>query len=117
MIYYGTEKAEMIYFYNENYENDRHFIMMERDSDENVFYVRTCCNRDWEWKFYYTVSNYEMVKHAIFDVGFDSEDMADVLWNLDEMFDEIFEEIVVWDEHECNGNCECDNGCEHCGCK
>ena len=111
MIYKGTEKAELIYFHIETDENDCHFIMMERDSDAPIFYVRTCCNSDWEWKFYYNPSNYEMVKHAIWDVGFDSEDMEEMLFELDGYFEEIFEEIVIWDECECNG------GCEHCGCK
>jgi hypothetical protein len=117
MIYNGTDKAEIIYFHNENDKRDLHFITMERDSDNHVFYVRACCNSEWEWKFHYTLANYEMVKHAIFDIGFDSENMADMLWNLDSIFEDIFDEIVVWEEHECNGNCECDNGCEHCGCK
>lgn len=117
MNYNGTTKAELIYWHREDNKNDCHFITMEIDGDENVFYVRTCCNSDWEWKFHYTVGNYELVKHVIFDVGFDSENMADLLWNLDGIFEDIFDEIVVWDECECNGNCECDNGCEHCGCK
>lgn len=111
MIYKGTEKAEIIYFHTETDENDCHFIMMERDGNEPVFYVRTCCNSDWEWKFHYNLSNYEMVKHTIWDVGFDSEDMEEMLWELDGIFEEIFDKIVIWDK------CKCDGGCEHCDCK
>ena len=115
MIYNGTEKAELIWFYQNEDKNDRHFIIMEQDCDENVFYVRTCCNSDWEWKFYYTASNYEMVKHAIFDAGFDCEDMMDYLYALDEIFESIFDEIVIFDNCDCD--CDCENGCNHCGCK
>lgn len=112
MTYYGTEKAELIYFYLDEDESDLHFIVIERDCDEPVFYVKTCCNNDWEWKFHDTASNYEMVKHAIFDAGFDSKNMRDFLRELDNVFEEIFEEIVIWD-NECN----CETGCNHCNCK
>ena len=115
MIYCGTENVELIYFHLDDDEYDRHCIMMERDSDENVFYVRTCCDSEWEWKFVYTMSNYEMVKHAIWDNGFDSENMHDYLFALDNIFEEIFEDIVIFDECECT--CDCDAGCNHCGCK
>jgi hypothetical protein len=113
MIYCGTDKVELIYFHLDEDKNERHFITMEQDADENVFYVKTCCNPEWEWKFAYTAGNYEMVKHAIFDAGFDSENMENMLYELDEIFEEYFEEIVMLDE--CN--CDCENGCNHCGCK
>ena len=109
MIYCGTTNAEFIYFHAENDADDVHFIVMEMDADEPVFYVRTCCNEDWEWKFHYTTSNYEMVKHAIWDNGFDCEDIEELLFELDGVFEYIFDEIVVWDE--------CNNGCENCSCK
>ncbi len=110
MTYYGTDKVELIWFHLGN-NKDRHIISMEQDCNESVFYVRTCCNSDWEWKFDYTTSNYEMVKHAIFDAGFNCESMDEMLFELDEIFEEIFEEIVIWD---CE--CDCDSGCAHCNC-
>ena len=115
MIYCGTENVELIYFHLEDDQNERHLIMMERNADENVFYVRTCCHPEWEWKFAYTTSHYEMVKHAIFDAGFDCEDIDDLLFELDDVFEEYFNEIVIF--NECEDNCDCDGGCEHCGCK
>jgi hypothetical protein len=114
MIYYGTEKVEFIYFHLEDNEDDLHFIAMERDCDEPVFYVRTCCNNDWEWKFYDTTSNYDMVKYAIIDASFDCKDMQEYLFELDSVFEEIFDEIVIWD---CEATCDCETGCNHCGCK
>ena len=114
MTYYGTEKAELIYFYPNGNKDDLHFIVMERDCDESVFYVRACCNSNWEWKFYDTASNYEMVKHAIFDAGFECEAMDEMLFELDGIFEEIFDEIVIWDE--CEATCDCESGCNHCNC-
>ena len=113
MNYYGTEKAEFIYFNTDRNEDEMHFIEMERDCMEPVFYVRTCCSRDWEWVFYDNATNYEMVKHVIFDVAHACEDMEEFMRELDEIFEEIFNEIVVWDECEC----DCENGCNHCNCK
>jgi hypothetical protein len=116
MIYNGTAKAELIYWHLDGDKTNVHFIAMEIDDDEPVFYVRTCCNEDWEWKFHYTVGNYEMVKHAIWDAGFDSADMEDMLWALDDIFEDIFEDIVIWDE-ECEATCDCESGCNCCNCK
>lgn len=116
MIYHGTSKAELIYFHREDDKKDVHFIAMEIDSDEPVFYVRTCCNENWEWKFWYNASNYDMVKHAIWDAMFESENMEEMLYNLDMYFDDIFDEIIVLDE-KCDGECDCDEGCNCCNCK
>ena len=108
MIYYGTKKVEHIYFHLEDDVDDLHYIEMERDADENVFYVRACCDHEWEWKFHDCVSNYEIVKHAIFDAGFDAEDIGDMLYALDSIFEDIFDGIIIWD-------CECN--CNNCNCK
>lgn len=113
MIYYGTDKIEVIWFHLDDDKKNRHYVSMERAGDENAFWVRTCCNPDWEWKFWYTSDNYEMVKHAIWDAGFDADDMNDMLCALDEVFESIFDEIVLWDECDC----DCETGCEHCNCK
>lgn len=110
MIYHGTSKVERIYFHDENNNENVHFIAMEIDCDNPIFYVRTCCNSEWEWKFVYNPSNYDMVRHAIWDVGFDSENIDEALRELDGFFEEIFDEIVIWDE------CDCESGCKHCNC-
>ena len=110
MIYCGTDKTELIYFHLDENKDELGTIVMEQDSDDNVFYVRTYCNPDWEWKFAYTASHYEMVKHAIFDAGFDSKDMNDFLFALDTIFEEYFNEIIMWD-------CDCDGSCNCCNCK
>lgn len=110
MVFNGMLKTEALFFHLESDKNEVHFIEMERDCDEGVFSVRTCCSNDWEWKFYDEASNYELVKHAIFDVAFDSHNIGDFIENLDRIFEDIFKEIVAWE-------CECDGNCEHCSCK
>ena len=110
MIFNGMMKTEVLFFHLENDVNELHFVEMERDCEEDVFSVRVCCDDEWEWKFYDEASNYELVKHAIFDIAFDSHNMTELINGLDEIFEDIFNGIVA---HEC----DCDGSCEHCNCK
>ncbi len=114
MIFNGSMKTEALFFHLENNVNDLHFVEMERDCEEGVFSVMVCCDDEWEWKFYDRSSNYELVKHAIFDIAFDSHNINELIEGLDEVFEDTFKEIVVW---ECETTCDCDGGCNHCGCK
>ena len=104
MIFNGMIKTEALFFYLENDEENLHFVEMERDCELDVFHVRVCCDDEWEWKFYDKASNYELVKHAIFDVAFDAANMTELINGLDE----VFEEIVA---------CECSGCCDNCNCK
>ena len=108
MVFRGMSQTETFFFHT---DGDVHYIEMERDGEEGIFYVKACCNDEWEWKFYDTASNYELVKHMIIDVAFSEDDMVDAMDALDGVFEDIFGEIVVWDE------CDCDGNCQHCGCK
>lgn len=113
MIYYGTDVTETIYMHRDNNMQDMHFVELTKSGDEPVFYVKACCNPDWSWKFFMdNVSNYEMVKHTVMDTMFECDDMNEVIEELDVQFEEIFNDIVVWDE--CEGNC-CEN-CNHRDC-
>lgn len=114
MIFNGMLKTEALFFHLENDRNEVHFIEMERDGDEGVFYVRVCCDDEWEWKFVDTASNYELVKHAIFDIAFDSHHMGELIEGLDEVFKDIFNTIVIWD---CEETCDCETSHSHCVCK
>ena len=108
MIFNGMIKAEAIFFRPENDKDVLHFVDMERDCEDGTFRVGVCCDDEWEWKFYDNASNYELVKHAIFDVVLDSGDIDELINSLDEVFEEYFYEIVA---HKC---CGC---CEDCNCK
>ena len=115
MIFNGMLKAEVLFFHSESDANDTYFVEIGRDCEDGTLYVRSCCDDEWEWRFYDKASNYELVKHAIFDVAFDSHNMAELINGLDEVFEDIFEAIVVCDK--CSASCDCETGCKHCGCK
>ena len=108
MIFNRIMKSEALFFHLDNNADDVHFVDLERDYEEGTFRVGVCCDDEWEWKFYDQASNYELVKHAIFDVAFDSENMTEFINGLDAVFEEYFYEIVAF---------ECNCGCENCNCK
>lgn len=97
MIYYGNEKVERILFHIEDDVDDMHWIYLVRSCDDNVFYVRACCDKDWEWTFYDNSTNYEMIKHSIMDIMFDCDDMEEVMDELDDLFEDCFSEIAVYE--------------------
>lgn len=105
MNYHGTYATETIYVTT---GNEVHYIELTKSGDDPIFFVTTCCNEDWVWTFNMDMSNYDMVKHVIMDVIFDSEDMEELIDTLDEVFEEVFADILV------DGECDC--GCNHCGC-
>ena len=110
MIFAGMNKIEAIFFHLDNDKNDMHFVELERDCDEDVFYVRMCCDDEWEWKFYDNDCNYEMVKHVVMENVLVCDSMGELFEALDNDFEEIFDKIVAWE-------CDCENGCNHCSCK
>lgn len=105
MNYHGTYVTETIYVTT---GNEVHYIELTKSGDDPIFFVTTCCNEDWVWAFNMDMSNYDMVKHVIMDVIFDSDDMEELIDTLDEVFEEVFADILV------DGECDC--GCNHCGC-
>lgn len=107
MIFNGIIKTEALFFHLENDTDDLHFVDMERDCEEGTFRVSVCCDDEWEWKFEDKASNYELVKHAIFDVALDAENMTELINGLDAVFEEYFYEIVAFECNNCCGNCNC----------
>lgn len=108
MVFYGVNNTETILVHEEHDEDIVHYVEMERDCDSETFYVRTCCSLAWEWEFVDNASNYEMVKHAIIDTVLDCDDMDEAMRELDEIFEEVFKDIVA---------CECEVDCNHYQCK
>lgn len=117
MVYNGTNKTEVIWFSPENDLEEVHYIELIKSDDEPVFYVTACCNEDWMWAFYMDgVSNYEMVKYTIIDTAFGCVSMGELLDNLDEIFADEFEDILVEDEDECECDGSCCEYCNHRSC-
>lgn len=113
MVYCATEMTEHIYMHYENDASEVHRISLTKSGEEPVFCVECCCYDDWYWLFYMdNVSNYEMIKHAIMDAMFECDDIDEVIDELDAQFEEIFGDIVVWNDRD---ECCCEN-CNHRDC-
>lgn len=114
MVYHGTGIVEEIYMGPEGDLEGVCCIELIKAPDEPVFYVTTCCNTDWSWKFYMDgESNYEMIKHTIIDAIFECNDIIELMDYLDAVFEENFDDIVVYEE-VCDNLC-CEN-CNHRDC-
>ena len=117
MEYLCTEKTETIFMHDDGCSDNMHCIMITQSGEEPTFCVNCCCNAHWEWKFLMdNVSNYEMVKHVIMDTMLGCRDIGSALNALDEQFELIFNDIVVWDKDECQCDGSCCENCNHRDC-
>lgn len=107
MIYEGTFEAERLVF-TEVGSDIEHWIMLSKAKDEPKFCVTCCCNDEWIWEFWYNKSDYERVKFTVMGSIFRCETTAELMNDLDSIFEENFSDIVAYDEEgsECDGNCE-----------
>lgn len=116
MVYYGSYMTEGIVFHVNGDVDDFCIIALTKDLDGKTFTVEADFDPDWQWKFMNDYpGNYEMVKHMIMDIAFDSDNEDELLMNLNEVFKELFNEIAT--QGECASNCDCETGCKHCGHK
>ena len=116
MVYYGTYMTEGILFHTKEDVNDFYIIALTKNPDGKTFRVEVDFDEDWYCEFDMDYpGNYEMVKHMIMDISFDSDNVEELLMELDEVFEEMFGEIVVWDKRA--ASCDCETGCKHCGCE
>lgn len=114
MVYYGSYATEGIIFNTKGDMSDLYIIALTKNVDGKTFRVEVDFDDEWYWEFALNYpGNYEMVKHMIMDIAFDSDNAEELLMNLDEVFEELFDEIAVCGSDEC----ECERGCKHCGCK
>ena len=120
MIYCSTGNLERIFVHPNNDIEELHWVDISMSRDKPAFAVTCCCDDEWIWEFWYSKTNYELVKHMVMDCIFDAEDMDDLIDSMDETFDEFFMDIVVdetdFHEDECDENCECgcDGNCDNC---
>lgn len=116
MIFDSTGGLERLYMYQDNNFNVRHWvdITMGTEDEESTFSVTICCNDEWIWEFYYTQTNYDLVKHMIMDCIFEAEDINDLIDKMDETFEIYFSEIVVGTAELEEDYFECDGDCDNC---
>jgi hypothetical protein len=112
MVYCGSSYTENIIVHEENLqgviEDVAHCISLTTAAHEPKFCVTCCCNEEWMWEFYYTSkTDYERVKMCVMDMLYECNDMYQLMDLLDEVFLEVFEDMLVEEEIECCGNCLC----------
>ena len=110
MIYCQTINKECIAIHPFNDTNETQFVELVKYGDATMFAVWMNDGEvDWIWEFEMsTPSDYERVKMNIFDAIFECESMNELAWELNDIFEDEFSDILVVDE--CDG-CE---GCEGC---
>ena len=109
MVYCSTGSLERLFFHPNNNLEERHWVDLEMSNCGATFSVTMCCDDEWVWEFYYTSkTDYERVKMCIIDMLYECNNMYELMSLLDEVFLEVFEDMLVEDEEvECCGNCLC----------
>lgn len=118
MIFCSTGSLERLFIHPHNNLNERHWVDItmgtETENDESTFTVTICCDDEWMWEFWYSKTNYDLVKHMVMDCIFESKDMDDLINNMDETFEEYFSDIAVYTAELKEDKLECDGDCENC---
>lgn len=94
MVFYSNENVERLIVHPDDKPYSSHYIDIVMDANDPIFYVTCCCDEDWEWKFWYSRTNYEVIKYLIMDCIFISSSMEDLIDILDEFFEEECYDIL-----------------------
>lgn len=116
MLLCGVYEVEEIRVHPDDDPHSSHYISIVTDKDVPKFSVTSCCDEEWVWDFWYSKTNYDIVKHLVMDCVFSAETMDDLIDALDEVFEEYCSEII-FEEHDnddCDVELECDGNCETC---
>ena len=114
MVLCGIYETEKIVVHPDDAPHSSHYIEIEKDKDRPLFYVTNCCDEEWGWAFYYSKTNYEIIKYSIMDCIAECRTMDELIDALDEVFEEecidmVFNEAELQEEEvefECDGDCE-----------
>lgn len=116
MVYCGSYETETIVVHPNDAPHSSHYIEITKSKSEPTFYVTCCCDDEWEWKFWYDKTTYEVVKYLIMDCIITCDTMEELIYALDSTFEEECAEMVCWEEALQNGETECNECCGNCGC-
>ena len=108
MIYCKTINVERIAVHPMDDVNNTQFIELTKYGDEPVFSVDVC---DGEFQYFWEFdmsepSDYERVKLCIFDMICNCNTMEELVYTLDVIFRDWFEEILIEDRYECCADCD-----------
>ena len=62
MTYCGSYEVERIVVHPDDDPHSSHYIDIVVDKHEPTFRVSCCCNEEWSWDFWYSKTNYEIIK-------------------------------------------------------
>ena len=115
MMLCGTYEIERIVMHPDDRPHESHWISITKDKDEPKFFVNCCCDEDWSWDFWYSKTNYDIVKHLIMDCVFEATTMDELIDMIDEAFEEFCLEITFNEAELQEDEWECDGDCANCG--
>ena len=115
MIYCGSYETETIVVHPSNDPHSSHYLEITISKNEPTFYVTCCCDDEWEWKFWYDKTNYEVVKYLMMDCIIACGTMRELIDTLDATFYDECAEIVCEEAELQEGEWECDGDCDNCG--
>ena len=110
-----TLNVERIIIHPNDEPHESHYIDIIVDGYNPIFYVNSCCDNEWEWAFWYSKTNYELVKYVIMDCITTCDTMEELINALDEIFDEECRDITFNEAELQTDEWECDGDCENCG--
>lgn len=110
-----TLNVERIMVHPNDTPHESHYIDIIMDGHNPVFYVNTCCDEEWEWTFWYSKTNYDIIKYAIMDCIAECGTMEELIYALDATFDEECREMTFNEAELQEDELECDGNCENCG--
>ena len=110
MIYCKTINDEVIVVRSLNDIDNIQSIRLIKHGEEPSFSVYMYDGEyDWDWCFDMTnPSDYERVKIYIFALINECDTMAELGYELDSIFRELFDDILIVDVDECEDCCSCD---------
>ena len=114
MILCGTYEIEKIIVHPDDDPCESHYIDIVVDKDMPKFSVACCCDNEWSWDFWYSKTNYEVVKFLIMDCITDCRTIEELIDALDETFEESCVELLFNEAELQEDEFECDGDCENC---
>ena len=100
MIYCGVVETHSIHLHHHDDLDTIYSIDLITSKHEPKFYVYGFDGEEeWLWEFWYaSVTSYDKVKWCIMDVAHEADNIKDLLYELNDIFCSVFEDLLVQDE-------------------
>lgn len=118
MIFCGNVSSEKLVVHPNDNPHSSHYIEITMEKNLPVFNVTCCCGENWEWRFWYDKTSYDVVKHLIMDCIIGCDTMQELIDTMDDVFDANCRDMIFdADEmdYDPDSIVECDGDCDNCG--